>query len=113
MRRNFLFLALLWALSAAAPAADETIRGVLEKTAKPGACAQITDALSEVYYVARTAEAEQLIAPFVGKNIKVAITGTVETRDEIYFFNLKSIEKYAKEQPAGDKSATAPPAEKK
>ena len=56
----------------------EKIRGVLEKTVKPGACAQITDALSEIYYVVKSDEAEKAIEKYVGKNEKVEISGTVE-----------------------------------
>ena len=104
MRKTALLLALLLSCVAAAHAVEEKIRGVLEKTVKPGACAQITDALSDVYYITKTSEAEKLIADFVGKNIKVVITGTVETKagDPLsYYFDLKSVEKYAPKAAAG------------
>jgi hypothetical protein len=94
-------------------AAEEKIRGVLEKTAKPGACAQITDALSDVYYINKTDEAEKAVASFVGKTQKVVITGTVETKegDASLFFNLKSAEAYTpKMPPAPPAPATAAPA---
>jgi FKBP-type peptidyl-prolyl cis-trans isomerase len=77
-------------------AAEDKIRGVLEKTNKPGACAQITDAVSDTYYVVKSDEAEKLVADFVGKNIRVTITGTVEEKkdDPAFYFNLKAVEKY-------------------
>lgn len=89
-------------------AAEETIRGVLEKTVKPGACAQIKDALNEWYFVIKTEESEKLIAPFVGKNKRVVIVGTQEQRegDPAYYFNLKSAEEYV--PPVSKKDATAP-----
>ncbi|HYG77174.1 MAG TPA: hypothetical protein VEK08_19375 [Planctomycetota bacterium] len=106
---------LVFALSALAlcsrtHAADETIRGVLEKTARPGACAQITDALGDVYFVVKTDESEKAVAPFVGKNQKVVITGTVEMRegDPAFYFNLKTAEAFVpKVAPADSKKAPA------
>ena len=97
-------LALPIVLAIKAGAAEETIRGVLEKTVRPGACAQIADALSEIYYIDRTDRAAQLVAPFVGKNIKLVITGVVEKHegDNAYYFALKTVKRL---EPAG---ATAP-----
>lgn len=94
-------------LQTGAFAAEETIRGVLEKTVKPGACAQIKDALNEWYYITKTEEAEKLIAPFVGKNKRVVIVGHTEQRegDPAFYFSLKSAEEFVpkpakKEEPA-------------
>lgn len=89
--------------------AEETIRGVLEKTVKPGACAQIKDSLNEWYYVIKTEESERLIAAFVGKNRRVVIVGVTEQRegDPAYYFNLKSAEEYV---PAPAKKAPEPAA---
>lgn len=104
-----LALVVLMLLSAGVhAAADETIRGVLEKTVKPGACAQITDVLGEVYYVVKTDESEKAVADFIGKNIRVVITGTAEQKegDPAWFFNLKSVKKYEA------KTAEAKPPEK-
>lgn len=99
----FLFASAQWG----SIAAEETIRGVLEKTVKPGACAQIKDALNEWYYVIKTEESEKLIAPFVGKNKRVVIVGITEQRegDPAYYFSLKSAEEFVpksakKEDPA-------------
>jgi len=61
-----------------ASAVEERIRGVLEKTAKPSALAQITDALKETYYVAKSDNAEKLCKDLMGK--RVVIAGTVEQR---------------------------------
>lgn len=90
-------------------AADETIRGVLEKTVKPGACAQIKDALNEWYFIIKTEESEKLIAPFVGKNKRVVIVGTQEQRegDPAYYFNLKSAEEYVPPPPKKDPATPA------
>ncbi len=90
-------------------AADETIRGVLEKTVKPGACAQIKDALNEWYFVIKTEESEKLIAPFVGKNKRVIIVGTMEQRegDPAYYFSLKSAEEFVPPPPKKDPAAPA------
>jgi len=92
--------------------AEEKIRGVLEKTAKPGACAQITDALSDIYYINKTDEAEKAVANFVGKTQKVVITGTVESKegDSSLFFNLKSAEAYTPKMPPAPPAAAAPDA---
>ena len=99
--RNLMIAALVLGVSASLFAGEEKIRGVLEKTTKPGACAQITDALSEIYYVTKSDEAEKMIATFVGKNEKVVITGTVEQKegDPAYYFTLKSVEAYATKLP--------------
>jgi FKBP-type peptidyl-prolyl cis-trans isomerase len=118
MRKAILLLAMLLSI-AATHAADEKIRGVLEKTDKPGACAQVTDALGDTYYIAQTSETEKLIADFVGKNIKVVVTGTVETKDgkpPANFVSLKSVEKYLPKLPpapaAAAESKTDAPADK-
>lgn len=99
---GLLVLSLAGSLSAAT---EEKIRGVLEKTARPGACAQITDALAEIYYINGTDEAEMAVSNYVGKNIKVVITGSVETKegDTAYFFALKTVERYVPKLP------TSPP----
>lgn len=80
---------------------EEKIRGTLEKTTKPGACAQITDALGDVYYVNKTDEAEKAVAAFVGKNQKVVIAGTVETKegDTALYFSLKTAAAYEAKLP--------------
>jgi hypothetical protein len=100
MRMLKLMRACVWALGlcaagsawAAAPA-DERIRGVLEKTVRPGACAQIRDALQETYYILKNEETEKKIAPYVGRNATVVITGTAETRegDPSQYFALKTV----------------------
>ena len=61
----------------------------------------MTDALSEIYYINSTDEAEKALIKYVGKNIKVVITGNVETKegDTSYFFELKSVEPYAPKLP--------------
>jgi len=99
MQRAVLIAFLLVGVSAWA--GEEKIRGVLEKTVKPGACAQITDALSDIYYIVKSDEAEKAIEKYVGKNEKVVISGTVETKegDPAFFFNLKSVEPYAARMP--------------
>jgi hypothetical protein len=115
-------IALLLCVSLKIGAAEEKIRGVLEKTTKAGACAQITDALNDIYYVSKTDEAEKAIADFVGKNIRVVIAGTVEQKegDPAFFFSLKTVQKYEPKMPEAkvdekkpDAAPAAPPAEKK
>jgi len=108
-------IAALMALSVTVKAGEESIRGVLEKTVKPGACAQITDALADVYYVSKTDEAEKAVAKYVGKNEKVVVTGTVETKegDPAYFLNLKSAEPYAAKLPPAPAPVAVPAAEPK
>jgi hypothetical protein len=108
-------VALLLCASIKIGAAEEKIRGVLEKTTKGGACAQITDALNDVYYVSKSDESEKAVADFVGKNIRVLITGTVEQKegDTAFFFNLKSVQKYEPKMPeakAEEKKPDAAPA---
>src|SRR5437016_4733530 len=105
---RFAMILSILVLSLTARAAEEKIRGVLEKTAKPGACAQITDALSDVYYITKTDESEKAVASFVGKTQKVVITGTVEAKegDASLFFNLKTAEAYTPKMPP----APPPPA---
>ncbi|MGD0090736.1 MAG: Ig domain-containing protein [Planctomycetota bacterium] len=82
-------------------AGEEKIRGLLEKTTHPGACAQITDALADVYYIVKSDEAEKAVAKYAGKTEKVVVAGTVETKegDPAYFLNLKSVEPYAPKLP--------------
>ena len=108
--RNLMIATLVLGVSASLIAGEEKIRGVLEKTTKPGACAQITDALSEIYYVTKSDEAEKMIATFVGKNEKVVITGTVEQKegDPAYYFTLKSVEAYATKLPPVPAAPGAP-----
>ncbi len=114
--RGIMAVILGLSLCVAGRAAEEKIRGVLEKTTKAGACAQITDALAEIYYISKTDESEKAIAEYVGKNVKVVISGTVEAKegDPSYFFALKTVEKYApKLPPAPEKKAEAKPPENK
>lgn len=104
----------LWVLllmAGAALGAEETMRGVLEKTVKPGACAQIKDALGEWYFVIKTEESEKLIAPFVGKNKRVVISGTAEQRegDPDFYFSLKSVEEFVVKPAAGSKAPAGKP----
>ena len=110
MRRYLAFVFVL-GLATSARGGEEKIRGMLEKTVKPGACAQITDALSEIYYINKTDEAEKLVAAFVGKNEKVVIAGVVEQKegDPSYFFTLKSVEPYAAKLPPAPPPAPAVP----
>ena len=93
MRRCLLFAI---ALGLSAFGAEERIRGVLEKTARPDACAQITDVLDETYYVNKSDATERMIAKFLGRNIPVVVTGTVENKPgtQGLYFNLKSVEQY-------------------
>ncbi len=79
-------------------AVEERIIGVLEKTAKSGACAQITDVLKETYYVAKSSQAERLCKPLIGK--KVVVAGVVEERngDPSYYFKLRNARAYSAEQ---------------
>lgn len=92
----------------ASHATEETIRGTLETTAKPGATAQITDALKEIYYVVKTPEAEKACAGMIGR--KVVLVGIVEQRtgDADYFFKLRSVEALHPkgEQPAKEEKET-------
>lgn len=112
--RKWMFVAVVLLLSTGVFSAEEKIRGVLEKTVKPGACAQITDALAEVYYINKTDEAEKLVANFVGKNEKVVVTGTVEQKenDPAYYLALKAVEPYAPKLPPAPPAAPAPEAKK-
>src|SRR4051812_42891912 len=103
MKKAILFLVVLLG-AVRLNAADEKfekIRGVLEKTTKPGAVAQITDALAEIYYVAKSDEAEKAVAKFLGKPEKVVVTGKVESKegDPAYFINVKSVEPYVVKGP--------------
>lgn len=96
MMRVWVVLLGLVLASGSSFALEETIRGVLEKSVKPGANAQIKDALGEYYYIIKTDESEKLIAAFAGKNKKVVIVGTAEQRegDPAFYFNLRTIEEY-------------------
>jgi hypothetical protein len=107
--RTVMILGLLLLGGFSVNAAEEKIRGVLEKTAKAGACAQITDALSDVYYVTKTDQAEKAVADYVGKNVKVVVTGTAENRegDPANYLVLKAVEPYTPKMPP------APPPEVK
>jgi hypothetical protein len=110
--RHYVLIAAWVFVSIQGFAAEEKIRGVLEKTAKPNACAQITDALNDIYYISKSDESEKLVAPFAGKNIRVVITGTVENKegDPSYFLNLKSLEEYKPKMPPAAPAAVANPA---
>jgi len=98
-------------------AGEEKIRGVLEKTAKPEACAQISDALNELYYVAKSDAAEKMIAGYVGKNQRVVLSGTIESKpnESVPYINLKTVEPYAPKLPPAPPPPPPPPpaAEKK
>lgn len=91
-------------LAGAAHGVDEHIRGVLEKTARTDACAQITDALNEIYYVAKGDAAEKMCAELMGK--RVVLTGTVEQHagDTAYYLVLKKAEAYQAKLPAAPKT---------
>ncbi|MCY3022883.1 MAG: hypothetical protein NTW87_28215 [Planctomycetota bacterium] len=110
--RHVALLVLLCVVSASVCAGEEKIRGLLEKTAKPEACAQITDALADVYYIKKTDEAEKAVAKYLGKNEKVVITGTVEAKegDAAPFFNLKLVEPYVPKMPPAPPPPPAPEA---
>jgi len=98
------------ALTAVAQGAEETLRGVLEQTTRHGACAQLTDALGETYYIVKTDETEKMIAPYVGKNRPVKVVGTAENRDgEIHiYFNAKRVEAVAKKEEPAKQPADKP-----
>lgn len=100
--------------------AEERIRGTLEKTARPGACAQITDALKETYFLSHSAEAQKACADLFGR--KVLVTGVVDVRPgtEDYYFTVAKIvpldgspvpvSRPPAAPPAGDATAPLPPA---
>lgn len=100
-------------LTAVLNAAEERIRGVLEKTARTDACAQITDALNETYFIAKSDAAVKLCADLMGK--RVVVTGVVEQRpgDPAYYLLLKKAEAYQPRLPDGQgdqgKTGTALP----
>lgn len=102
-------------VSLAAQAGEEKIRGVLEKTVKLDACAQMTDALNEMYYVAKTDAAEKMVAEYVGKNQKVVLIGTIESKpnESVPFINLKSVELYTPKLPPAPLPPAPPVTEKK
>ena len=110
MKKLFLII-LLAGISSGIVAAEEKIRGVLEKTVKAGACAQITDALAETYYITKSDEAEKMVAEYVGKNLKVVITGTVDSKegDPAFYFTLKSVEPYVAKLPPVPAATPADP----
>jgi FKBP-type peptidyl-prolyl cis-trans isomerase FklB len=97
--------AALWFLlfyCAAASATDVTVVGTLEKTDRPGACAQLTDAASDVYYITQTGAAAALLAPFIDNKIKAALTGEVKTQEgapPLRFLEVKKAEKYESKMP--------------
>ncbi|MCW8129049.1 MAG: hypothetical protein KIS92_01575 [Planctomycetota bacterium] len=104
-RGRLLALVMLAAiLAGTAHGVEERIRGVLEKTARPDACAQIKDALNETYYISKSEPAEKMIAELMGK--RVLITGIVEQHpgDPAYYFVLKKAEPYAAKLPAAPKT---------
>ena len=90
--------------AASSQATEEHLRGVLEKTVKPGACAQITDALRETYFINNTPDAQKITQDMLGK--RVMLTGIVEQHagDPDYFFKLNKAEPLDKPE-----SALAPP----
>jgi hypothetical protein len=100
--------------NAGAFAAEERVIGVLEKTVKAGACAQITDALNEIYYIVKSDESDKMVADYAGKNIKVAITGSVESHegDTAFFFKLKTLAAHKPKLPAKATEEPQPPASK-
>ncbi len=100
----------VFAIGIISHASEEKVRGLLEKTVKPDACAQITDALNEMYYVVKTDAAEKMVANYVGKNQKVVVTGAIETRpnETVPFVTVTAVEVFNPKMPP------APPvAEKK
>ncbi len=104
---------LLVFFGARAEGVEERIRGVLEKTARPNACAQITDALNDIYYVVKTVASEKSCAPLIGR--RVVLSGTVEERGEarVYFLTLKRAEAYRpkqSKQSGTSSSVSLPPA---
>ncbi|MBI3830834.1 MAG: hypothetical protein HY291_15040 [Planctomycetes bacterium] len=103
-RVSILVLAGFLLLTGPAHGVDEHIRGVLEKTARTDACAQITDALNEIYYVAKGDAAEKMCADLLGK--RVVLTGTVEQHagDTAYYLVLKKAEAYQAKLPAAPKT---------
>lgn len=109
MKRLPLLFALACFLpSARAAAGEERLRGVLEPTAHPDACAQLTDALRDTYYIPRTPEAERLCKQALGR--RVLLVGTVEERpgDAALYFWLKELR--VLEPPPAAPPRTAPPA---
>jgi len=99
-------------------AGEEKIRGMLEKTAKPDSSAQITDALNDIYYLEKNDATEKLVAGFIGKNQKVVVTGTVESKpnDTHFFINVKAVEAFTPKLPPAPPPPPPPPppaAEKK
>ena len=89
-------------------AVEEHLRGTLEHTAKVGACAQMTDALKETYYVLNTPEAQKACADLFGK--KALLTGVVEQRvgDQDYYIKLIKLEPWEPTAPGGTLPRPAP-----
>jgi len=90
--------------------AEEKGGGLLEKTAKPDACAQIVDALNELYYLEKADATEKMIAGFIGKNQKVVVTGTIAAKpnESIPFISVKSVEAYTPKMPPAPPPPVAP-----
>jgi hypothetical protein len=98
-----------------AQSAEETIYGILEKTTRAGASAQITDTLNETYYITKSDVTDKLIADFVGKNIRVVITGVAERKegDTSWYFNLKTVQKNEAKKETDSKTKTDTPLDDK
>ena len=116
MRRAAVIVFLVFCVVARTGAAgEEKIRGLLEKTVQAGACAQITDALGDKYFIVKTDQAEKDTANYVGKAGPVVIAGTVETREgaPALYFNLKSVEPYTPKMPSPPPSKAEPKSDAK
>src|SRR5947207_3099301 len=108
------WMAMVWMImpvAFVARAGEERIRGMLEKTDKAEACAQIKDALNELYYVTKSDAAEKMVANFVGKSQRVVLTGTVENKsnESVPYINLKTVEPYAPKLPPAPPPPAPPP----
>ena len=109
------YMVIMWIVFSAglvAQAGEERIRGMLEKTEKAEACAQIKDALNELYYVTKSDAAEKMVANFVGKSQRVVVTGTVESKpnESVPYINLKTVEPYNPKLPPAPPPPPPPPA---
>ena len=100
------------AAAVSAVAGEEKFRGILEKTDKPEASAQITDALNEIYYVSKSDATEKMIADYIGKNQRVVVTGTIETKPntQLQYISAKLVEAYAPKLPPAPPPPPPPPA---
>lgn len=78
---------------------EETLYGILEKTAHENACAQIADALGDVYYIMRTPEAVESCKAWYGKT--VVLIGIVERQvnSTILLFRLKTVQAWTPKPP--------------